>query len=89
MKIGRCKSPWITRSIIKSVRKKNKLYKKFLCHPTTNNEHKYKQYKNKLNHIIKIAKKKYYEEQLIKYKNETKLLWSTLNENYEQTNAEK
>ena len=47
MKIDRCKSPWITRSIIKSVRKKNKLYKKFLCHPTTNNEHKYKQYKNK------------------------------------------
>ena len=80
MKIDRCKSPWITRSIIKSVRKKNKLYKKFLCHPTTNNEHKYKQYKNKLNHIIKIAKKKYYEEQLIKNKNETKLLWIPLNE---------
>ena len=80
MKIDRCKSPCITRSIIKSVRKKNKLYKKFLCHPTTNNEQKYKQYKNKLNHIIKIAKKKYYEEQLIKYKNETKLLWSTLDE---------
>ena len=33
-----------------------------------------------LNHIIKIAKTKYYEEHLIKYKNETKLLWSTLNE---------
>ena len=31
-------------------------------------------------HIIKITKKKYYEEQLIEYKNETKLLWSTLNE---------
>ncbi len=53
----------MTKSIAKSVRKKNKLYKKFLCHPTTNNEHKYKQYKNKLNHIIKIAKKKHYEEQ--------------------------
>ena len=51
MKIDKCKSPWMTRRIIiKSVRKKNKLYKKFLCHPTTNNEHKYKQYKNKLNH---------------------------------------
>ena len=70
----------MTRSIIKSVRKKNKLYKKILCHPTTNNEYKYKQYKNELNHIIRIAKKKHYEEQLIKYKNETKLLWTTLNE---------
>jgi hypothetical protein len=34
----------------------------------------------KLNHIIKIAKKKYYEEQLINYKHNTKLLWKTLNE---------
>ena len=32
------------------------------------------------NVIIECKKKKYNEEQLIKYKNETKLLWSTLNE---------
>ena len=30
---------------LKSIRRKNKLYKKFLCHPTSNNEHKYKVYK--------------------------------------------
>ena len=68
----------MTNSIIKSIRRKNKLYKKY--HPTSNNEHKYKVYKNKLNHIIKIAKKKHYEEKLVKYKNETKLIWATLNE---------
>ena len=51
------------------IRRKNKLYKKFLCHPTSNNENKYKVYKNKLNHIIKITKKKHYEEKLVKYKN--------------------
>ena len=56
MKIDRCKSPWITRSIIKSVRKKNKLHKKFLCHPATNNEHKYKQYENKLEPYYKDSK---------------------------------
>jgi hypothetical protein len=43
----------MTKCIAKSVKKKNTLYKKHLCHPTTNNEDKYKQYKNKLNHIIK------------------------------------
>ena len=43
----------------------------------------------KINCIIKIAKKKYYEEQLVKYKNETKLLWSTLNEIMNKANAEK
>jgi hypothetical protein len=40
----------------------------------------YKKYKNKLNHVIKVAEKKYYEEQLIKYKHDTKVLWKTLNE---------
>jgi hypothetical protein len=69
----------MTKCIAKSVKKKNTLYKKYLCHPTTNNEDKYKRYKNKLNHIIKIAKKKYYEEKLINYKHNTKLLWKTLN----------
>ena len=40
----------MTKCIAKSVKKKNTLYKKYLCHPTTNNEDKYKRYKNKLNH---------------------------------------
>ena len=70
----------MTKCIAKSVIKKNKLYKKYLHHPTANNENKYKQYKNKLNHVIKGAKKKYYEEQLINYKGNAKLLWKTLNE---------
>ena len=33
--------------------------------PNNKNEQTYKKYKNKLNHIIKIAKKTHYEEQLI------------------------
>ena len=70
---------FLSNSIIKSIRKK-RLYKKFLCHPTSKNERKYKVYKNKLNHIIKIAKTKHYEEKLLKYKNKTKLIWPTLNE---------
>ena len=36
--------------------------------------------KNKLNHIIKITKKRHYEEKLVEYKNEIKLIWATLNE---------
>jgi hypothetical protein len=70
----------MTKCIAKSVQKKNKLYKKFLNCPVIKNEIIYKTYKNKLNHVIKIAKKKYYEEQLIKYKHSTKCLWKTINE---------
>ncbi len=79
-KFDKTKSPWMTKCIAKSVQKKNKLYKKFLTCPVIKNEITYKTYKNKLNHVIKIAKKKYYEEQLIKYKHNTKCLWKTINE---------
>ena len=62
----------MTNYILRSVRKKNKLYETFLTNPNGKNEQLYKNYKKKLNHIIKIAKKTYYEEQLIKYKQNTK-----------------
>jgi hypothetical protein len=44
------------------------------------NEQLYKNYKNKLNHIIKMAKKTYYEDQWIKYKQNSRMVWKTLNE---------
>ena len=52
----------------------------FLQNPNEKTEFKYKKYKNKLNHIIKIAKKNYYEEQLIKHKHDARNTWKTLNE---------
>ena len=66
--IDKTRSPWMTKCIAKSVKQKNKLYKKYLQWPTEKKGKIYKQYKNKLNHIIRAAKKKHYEEQLIKYK---------------------
>ena len=49
-------SPWITKGLSISVRKKNRLYKKFIMNPTAARESRYKSYKNKLNHLIRIAK---------------------------------
>ena len=48
-KIDKQKSPWLTKCILKSIRTKNQLYKKFLSYPSKKNENKYKKYKNKLN----------------------------------------
>ena len=73
-KINKNKSPWMTRCILKSVRNKNKLCKSFLNNPNDRNRQKYTKYKNKLNHIIKLAKKIYYEEQLIKHKQNPKMM---------------
>jgi len=54
-----CK-PWITPCILKSIRKKNKLYKDYLNNSNTENVSKYKTYKNKLTKIIRSAEKLHY-----------------------------
>ena len=51
-------SPWLSPGLLKSVNKKNRLYKKLVTSPSTSSETKYKAYKNKLTHLIRIAKKK-------------------------------
>ena len=42
--------PWITKGFIKSSRKKNKLYKKYLSSGTEELKTKYKNYRNRLTH---------------------------------------
>ena len=74
------KSPWMTQGISKSVEIKNRLYKRFLKNRNERNYNIYKKYKNKLNHLIKIAKKDYFENQFIKYKNNVKMTWQTINQ---------
>jgi hypothetical protein len=54
-KIDKKKSPWMTNCIAKSVIKKNKLYKKYLHHPTANNENKYEQSLEKIDPQIHPA----------------------------------
>lgn len=49
--------PWITKGLFISIKHKSVLYKKFLRCPSEINNHLYKQYKNKLNNLLKIAKK--------------------------------
>ena len=63
-------SPWLTRGLLKSINKKNRLYKKLVRSPTTSCELKYKPYKNKLNHLIRIAKRTYYDSKLEDAKND-------------------
>ena len=58
----------------KFMKKKDKLYKTYLNNPCGRTGNIYKRYKNKINHVIKVAKKMYYVEQLIKYKHDTKMI---------------
>lgn len=72
--------PWASQAITKSLRHKNKLYKKYITNPTSLNHDKYKRYRNKLNHVIRAAKKKYYANEMVKNSKNMKALWSTIKE---------
>ena len=75
----RFKRPWITKGILKSINKKNKLYKKSLTNPTSINLKNYKHYKNKLLNIIRHSKKRYYEELFFSLQGDMKKTWSHIN----------
>ena len=70
---------WLTKGLEKACKKKNKLYKEFLNHPTKEKEDTYKKYRNRLTAIMRCQKKMYYEQLLQKYKRNIKATWSVLN----------
>ena len=73
-------SPWISPGLLKSINKKNRLYKKFIKSPSLSNERIYKTYKNKLNHLIRLAKRKYYDTKFESAKHDLRTTWKLLNE---------
>ena len=46
--------PWLTKSIIKSCRKKYKLYKNYIKYKTSSTENKYKRYRNRLTFVLMV-----------------------------------
>ena len=76
-------SPWISKGIIKSINVKNKLYPKYLktkdVQAKDDNFFKYKVYRNRLNKIIKLAKKMYFFKIFEDSKFNTKNAWKNIN----------
>ncbi len=72
-------NPWITAGLLVSVSKKNRLYKKYMNNPTTYRERKYKEYKNKLNHL-RITKRICYDVKFEQAKSDVKTTWKLINE---------
>ena len=71
-------SPWLSPGLLKSVNKKNRLHKKFVSSPSASSETKYQAYKNKLTHLIRIAKRKYYDSKFENARNDLKTTWKLL-----------
>lgn len=73
--------PWITPGMLKSIRKRNKLYKQYKNNPNNNDFHmKYIQYRNKCNYLIKFLKQQYYDTQLKIKCNNTRDTWKLIKE---------
>ena len=73
------KKPWVTHSIIKSIRTKDKLYKQYITKPNPETKVKYTKYRNTLNSLLRASKKNHYSSQLNLHKNNMKKTWQTLN----------
>ena len=66
--------------ILISCVQKNNLFKKLKKTPSQVNELTYKTFKNKLTHIIRIAKKNYFKEKFDMHRNNGKKTWETISE---------
>lgn len=67
--------PWITPGILKSVTRKEKLYKTWLKTKTEKALDKYKCYKNKLTTIIRYSEKQYYSTKFTEMKDNLRGTW--------------
>ena len=74
------KSEWLTKGILISCVQKNNLFKKLKKTPSQENELTYKTFKNKLTHLIRIAKKNYFKEKFDMHRNNGKKTWETIGE---------
>jgi len=71
--------PWVTNALKKSSRIKNALYKKWVKTRSSNDEIRYKRYRNIYKKVATEAENSYYNELFYKRTNSVKQLWKNLN----------
>ena len=78
------KKPWITKGILKSIEKKNRIYRK--CIRTKNSTKKeelhnfFKSYSNSLNNIARLSKENHYKTIFEDNKNKLNKVWEGIKE---------
>jgi len=73
------KEKWFTKGLLKSSRNKDKLYRKSINKPKTDETHiKYVKYRNLFNKIKRSTKAKYYNDVLEENKNDIKNTWKIM-----------
>ena len=78
-KQGRLKTkPWITKGLLTSIKRKQKLHKSHFINGSAIAKNYYKVYSNTLTKIKNFARKLYYYHKLNEYKNNSQKTWKTL-----------
>ena len=72
--------PWINKSLLRSINKKNRLYYKYKLDGTDRVKRKYNSYKNTLLRILRFVKKNYFVNRLEFFKNDMQNTWKILKE---------
>ena len=74
------KSPWITKGLKKSSKRKQKLYVEFLEKRNEKTEKDYLDYKKLFESLKKRSKKMHYSNLMLKYKDNIKKTWQVIKE---------
>ena len=69
----------MTKSLLRSINRKNNLYYKYKTNPTDISKRKYTTYKNILTSLLRGEKKMYFSKQLNNFKNNSKQTWNVIN----------
>ena len=70
--------PWISSAILNSINTRNVLFKEKHKKPTKKNKDLYTKHRNCLNAVIREAKRKYIQEQLVRSQDDTRKVWNIL-----------
>ena len=71
--------PWITKGMRKSINVKNQLYIRFIKTNDTFYYNRYKTMRDKINHLLRSEKQKYYSTYFDNNKENMKKIWSKIN----------
>ena len=73
------RDPWITRGLLTSLKKQQRLYKHLLVAKSVDAKEKYTHYRNLLKKLIRSSKYKYLHDKCTEYRQDSRKLWTLIN----------
>ena len=70
--------PWLSSGLKISIKHKHRLHIAYLKNPTPHKKNEYVKFKNKVNHLLKIAERHHYQNEIKLYQNNMRKSWATI-----------